>query len=327
MSLILIAALLAVSTSCWSLINKIPNDRGPLFFDGDKELKDLFEARKPSKMQYFKKPLIPKIIHQIWLGTAPLPKLYAAYMNTWKKYHPLWQYKLWTDEDVKNWQGTFYLKDLYEKTYVVHEKADILRLNIMYRYGGLYADTDIECLKSFDNLNHLYKFYAGSEIRFSLFASSPRNELFQKVFKLIRFGWLNAEKEFTQSNTPFNPFDLIHLAANRYQSPYQAEVKKYIKREPKSILIPNIALIHNVKWPTCFCATRKLLKHFPALQNLNDYTFIVANTMASERVGEVRAITFYNDATKKIKIKPISGYKNFVNWIQNNIDTHFIGCD
>src|ERR1700730_3033568 len=43
-------------------------------------------------------PKIPKIIHQIWLG-SPFPEKYNKYQASWQKLHPKWIYKLWTDKD------------------------------------------------------------------------------------------------------------------------------------------------------------------------------------------------------------------------------------
>ena len=101
---------------------------------------------------------IPKIIHQIWLG-GPLPEKYKEIQNSWKKFHPDWEYRLWTDEDAK----VFPMKnrELFESATNFGEKADIFRYEILYRHGGLYADTDVECLRSFDALHQLCDFYIG----------------------------------------------------------------------------------------------------------------------------------------------------------------------
>src|SRR5438876_9483420 len=42
---------------------------------------------------------IPKIIHQIWLG-SPVPSVYEPFMKSWQEKHPDWEYRLWTDENV-----------------------------------------------------------------------------------------------------------------------------------------------------------------------------------------------------------------------------------
>src|ERR1700722_16260603 len=51
--------------------------------------KALYELHSPEKMELHNEPLIPKIIHQIWLG-SPLPEKYKALQATWLNHHPDW---------------------------------------------------------------------------------------------------------------------------------------------------------------------------------------------------------------------------------------------
>jgi mannosyltransferase OCH1-like enzyme len=95
---------------------------------------------------------IPKIIHQIWLGGS-LPQQFQRYADSWKKYNPDWEYKLWLDEDVK--RMNLIQRDRFNKATNQGMKSDILRYEILGQYGGVYVDTDFECLKSFDDLMYL----------------------------------------------------------------------------------------------------------------------------------------------------------------------------
>ena len=101
---------------------------------------------------------IPKNIHFIWLG-SPLPKKCAELIETWKLFHPDWNIRVWTDNDV----DAFNLlnKTAFKKASNYGQKSDIWRYEILYRYGGLYLDTDFECLTSFDELHKNCEFYAG----------------------------------------------------------------------------------------------------------------------------------------------------------------------
>ena len=101
---------------------------------------------------------IPRRLHQIWLG-SPLPRLYARWAQTWRRFHPDWEYRLWTEKDI----DAFGLqnRDSYEKSPNYGVKSDIARYEILERLGGVYADTDFECLGSFDPLAGSTEFFAG----------------------------------------------------------------------------------------------------------------------------------------------------------------------
>lgn len=101
---------------------------------------------------------IEKIIHQIWLG-SPFPDKYKKFQESWITNHPDWQYKLWTDKEVKD--IVLENRELYNKARNYGEKSDILRYEILYKFGGLYIDTDFECLKPLDILHYYYDFYIG----------------------------------------------------------------------------------------------------------------------------------------------------------------------
>jgi mannosyltransferase OCH1-like enzyme len=120
-----------------------------------------YEAKKPSKMPYNQEPLIPKVMHHVWIGGKDIPPLYEHYLNECKKLHPNWEFKIWGDEEVSK-LGMEY-KDLYDKMQNLPGKADILRYEILHRFGGVYRDMDVKCLRPIDELNHKYDFYAPLE--------------------------------------------------------------------------------------------------------------------------------------------------------------------
>jgi len=151
-------------------------------------LRQLYE--KHSLNTSNKKLRIPKIIHQIWVGPKPIPESYKIFQQTWKKFHPTWKYKFWTDKEVK------YLplinQELYNKTTDYREKADILRYELLEKFGGLYVDMDFECLKPFDKLNYHYDFYTGISsnnvrevVNNALIACCPNHPLIKKIVRNI----------------------------------------------------------------------------------------------------------------------------------------------
>ncbi|MBU6446843.1 MAG: hypothetical protein KGQ49_05540, partial [Verrucomicrobia bacterium] len=139
-----------------------------------------------------RKEKIPKIIHQIWLG-GQLPEKYRALQATWLAKHPDWEYRLWTDADVQDFPFTN--RERFEKAVNVGEKADIFRYEILNVYGGLYVDTDFECVRPFDVFHHLLDFYTGilgayadgQEVHIgnSLIGTVPHHPIIQSCLKEI----------------------------------------------------------------------------------------------------------------------------------------------
>ncbi|MEX1013413.1 MAG: glycosyltransferase [Waddliaceae bacterium] len=95
---------------------------------------------------------IPHIIHLIWLGSNPSETVSACF-DSWKKHHPDWVVKIWTDKDIPGFSWSCdHSRISYELADTWAEKADILRLEILYKFGGIYSDADVVCLNSFDEL-------------------------------------------------------------------------------------------------------------------------------------------------------------------------------
>ncbi len=93
---------------------------------------------------------IPKVIHYCWFGGNPLPDLAEKCIASWKKYLPDYEIKQW-DESNFNVNSIPYTAQAYEsKKYAF--VSDYARFWILYNYGGLYFDTDVEVIKPFDDI-------------------------------------------------------------------------------------------------------------------------------------------------------------------------------
>ncbi len=104
---------------------------------------------------------IPRIIHQIWLG-SPVPEEFSKWMSSWAMLKG-WEYKLWTDKEVQ--QLRLHNQSLYDSPIPWVQKSDILRLELLQQFGGVYADVDLECLnpEMFEELHHSFDFYIAFE--------------------------------------------------------------------------------------------------------------------------------------------------------------------
>jgi hypothetical protein len=102
---------------------------------------------------------IPKIIHQIWIGTKPAP---IHLMNTWKDKHPDFEYIFWNEEEFIKRNMYFKCQTKIDEIEEYCGKADIMRWEILYKYGGIYIDADSFCIEKIDN-ELLKKSFAGWE--------------------------------------------------------------------------------------------------------------------------------------------------------------------
>jgi mannosyltransferase OCH1-like enzyme len=118
---------------------------------------------------------IPRKIHQVWIG-GELPSEYRRFTESWQRFHPGWEYRLWTDKDAEEFDMVN--RDMFEKSNSNGQKSDIFRYEILYKYGGIYIDTDFECLKPFDDLLYLDFFTSSGytdkvELYIGLIACTP----------------------------------------------------------------------------------------------------------------------------------------------------------
>jgi mannosyltransferase OCH1-like enzyme len=101
---------------------------------------------------------VPRIFHQIWLGPNPLPEEFARYQRTWLEHHPGWELRCWTDDNLP---GDLRRREVYEPLRFPAERADILRLELLWRDGGVYLDTDMECLRCIEPIIDGLDFFTG----------------------------------------------------------------------------------------------------------------------------------------------------------------------
>lgn len=92
--------------------------------------------------------MIPKVIHYIWLGGQPLPKIAEKCISSWKKYCPDYEIKRWDESniDINMYQYTAEAYSSKKFAFV----SDVARFEILYKEGGIYLDIDVELLGSLD---------------------------------------------------------------------------------------------------------------------------------------------------------------------------------
>ena len=94
--------------------------------------------------------MIPKTIHYCWFGRSNKPKLTERCIESWKQYCPDYEIIEW-NEDNFDLSANGYLKECYKQGKYAFI-SDYARLVIVEQFGGLYFDTDVEVIRSFDDL-------------------------------------------------------------------------------------------------------------------------------------------------------------------------------
>ena len=93
---------------------------------------------------------IPKVIHYCWFGRGEKSELIQKCIASWKKYCPDWEIIEWNEDNFDVDFCPYAAKAYREKRYGF--LSDVARLEIIYRYGGVYLDTDVELIHSLDEL-------------------------------------------------------------------------------------------------------------------------------------------------------------------------------
>jgi mannosyltransferase OCH1-like enzyme len=140
--------------------------------------------------------VIPKIIHQIWIGKKKTPPRCFPWMAAWKERFPGWTYILWTDDMV----ASVHLlnTNLYIRSPNMGERSDILRYELLYQYGGVYVDVDFEPLdpEFFEQLHERCDFYAGLlppekdiVVANGLIGCKPGHPLMLDIINALKTSW------------------------------------------------------------------------------------------------------------------------------------------
>ncbi|CAL1535837.1 unnamed protein product [Lymnaea stagnalis] len=133
----------------------------------DIEIPDNFTPVRIKKREDFPSngsPKIPKIIHQTWKNSN-VPPEFVSWIKTWLQHNPDWEYWLWTDISSRQLIADLYpdFLDIYDGYPEPIRRADAFRYFVLYEFGGLYVDMDMEALDSLLPLTLKYPCFIGQE--------------------------------------------------------------------------------------------------------------------------------------------------------------------
>ncbi len=236
---------------------------------------------------------IPKIIHLIWIGTNPYPDYFLLFMKSFKKYLPEFDIRIWTNKSLtkKNFPKTF---DYIQKAKKIHGKnmydednyqmfninggpamtyskwaqiTDLMRLEIVYNYGGYYFDTTFEILKPLYNLlniknktfvgcNEIPRFKDHDKLSNSFFGATKNNLILKRLLdknKLNKIDFyahqvdLETGPGFLRSGIYDSDFKNIHIFPSKYFYPFVEPLSSIEKNPPYRKAAKNKCASHSDK--------------------------------------------------------------------------------
>ncbi len=127
--------------------------------------------------------MIPKRIHYCWFGKNEKSENIKEMIKTWELYCPEYEIIEWNENNFSIEETNQYVKDAYKNKKWAFV-SDYVRLYVLYNYGGIYLDTDVELLKNFDNFleNNMFMCVESQNtLCTAVIGSEKNNEILKKA--------------------------------------------------------------------------------------------------------------------------------------------------
>ncbi|MFB7187735.1 glycosyltransferase [Streptomyces sp. NPDC056230] len=151
---------------------------------------------------------IPALIHQAW-GDTDVPSQWREWADSWRRHHPGWGYRLWTDTDNRSFLEEHYpwFLPIYDGYPEPIMRADAIRYFLLDHFGGVYADLDVECLRPLGELLSGRQLVLGCEPQLHTRLPMARRRALGRIvgnaFIASRPGhpfWAHAHRELVRSH-------------------------------------------------------------------------------------------------------------------------------
>lgn len=124
--------------------------------------------------------MIPKVIHYCWFGKKEKDFLTKCYIDSWKMNLSDYKFIEWNEENSPIGEVDFAKEAYASRNYAF--VADYVRIYALYHHGGIYFDTDVLVLKTFDPyLSHkafsCFETKNNNLIGTAVLGCEPQNEL------------------------------------------------------------------------------------------------------------------------------------------------------
>lgn len=166
--------------------------------------------------------MIPKVIHYCWFGPKPFPGIVEKCLRTWESKLPDYELRFWNENNSP--MGIPFVCEAYSlKKYAF--VSDYVRFWVLYRFGGIYLDTDMFVLKSLNDLlnNKVFFAWETSEekvLSCGIIGSVPQHPFINEVMK--HYELLHFDK------TRISDFVIPGIVSKVYRNfEFKEEIKLY----------------------------------------------------------------------------------------------------
>lgn len=126
--------------------------------------------------------MIPKVIHYFWFGRGKKNDVIERCMDSWKVHLPDYEIKEWNEDNFNVHINNFTLQAYQMKKWAF--VSDYARLHILYHYGGIYLDTDLEITNSLDpflDYEGFMGFFSNFDISGGIIGAAKGNKFIKKL--------------------------------------------------------------------------------------------------------------------------------------------------
>lgn len=141
---------------------------------------------------------IPQTIHQIWWQSIYVPNQFKSICASWSTLNPSWYYRLWDSRQLLDFLKKEYPSFLciYNKLKGIPSKVHFFAYLLMWHYGGVFAEIDMECLSKKNQFqeDHLNEILEDREVVLSVHPNNQnwRKDLFERTSAMQKSSHLNG---------------------------------------------------------------------------------------------------------------------------------------
>lgn len=131
-----------------------------------------------------KPQIIEKTINTFWFSGDPIPDSYRRCMDSWSKYCPDYEIKIWDRNNYDCEKNAFMRKALSCKKWAF--VSDYARVDVLYNNGGIYMDMDVEVVKNMDSLlgnTAFFSFNMYNDVGLEVFGTTKENLLLKRIME------------------------------------------------------------------------------------------------------------------------------------------------